>query len=210
MTERADLVRLFFARQSTLVAVVSGVMFLVILVLKLLITEPGWGFPLLYDIPVALLAVSFGVRGGLAGALIGMACFAIGDSVADIHTNAAGYVSRGLTFVVLGILLGAYSDRSRKEQERIQRAELGRRHAAEINDNVVQRLVLTKYALDRGATADGAENATAALREAQRLVSSFLEDEVEPGSLRRATSAGDAPADRATAEGPPSARPGAR
>src|SRR3954454_4304109 len=115
------MLRLFFARRSTLVAIVAGAMFLVILVLKLLITEPGWGFPLLYDIPVALLAVSFGVRGGLAGALIGMACFAIGDSVAEVHTNAAGSLSRGLTFAVLGVLLGAFSDRSREEQERTQR-----------------------------------------------------------------------------------------
>ena len=93
--------------------VISALLFAVILVLKLVVTEPGWGFPLLYDIPVALLALTYGVRGGLIAAAVGMVLFAIGDVTGDISSNAAGYLSRALTFFVLGGLLGLYADRLR-------------------------------------------------------------------------------------------------
>ena len=93
---------------------ISAALFAVVLVLKLVVTEPGWGFPLLYDIPVALIALSFGVRGGLEAAVVGMVLFAIGDVAGDIHSNAAGYISRGLSFFVLAGLLGLYADRLRQ------------------------------------------------------------------------------------------------
>jgi PAS domain S-box-containing protein len=95
---------------------ISAVLFAVILALKLIVTEPGWGFPLLYDIPVALVALAYGVRGGLLAAVVGMILYAIGDAAGDIHTNAAGYVSRGLSFFVLAGLLGLYADRLRRAE----------------------------------------------------------------------------------------------
>jgi hypothetical protein len=88
----------------------------------------------------------------------------------------------------------------------LERAELSRVHALEINDNVVQRLVLAKYALDRGATDTSQKKLAETLRETQQLVTSLLEDrEIAPGALRR-----DAPA---PTEGPPeprAPRPGVR
>jgi hypothetical protein len=73
----------------------------------------------------------------------------------------------------------------------LQRADLSRRHALEINDNVVQRLVLAKYALDRGATETSQQKLAETLRETQQLVTSMLEErEIAPGALRR-----DAPAE---------------
>ncbi|HEX4734940.1 MAG TPA: hypothetical protein VH247_11035 [Thermoleophilaceae bacterium] len=68
----------------------------------------------------------------------------------------------------------------------LQRADLSRRHALEINDNVVQRLVLAKYALDRGATETSQQKLAETLRETQQLVTSLLEErEIAPGALRR-------------------------
>jgi hypothetical protein len=68
----------------------------------------------------------------------------------------------------------------------LQRADLSRRHALEINDNVVQRLVLAKYALDRGATETSQQKLAETLRETQQLVTSLLEErDIEPGALRR-------------------------
>ena len=72
----------------------------------------------------------------------------------------------------------------------LQRADLSRRHALEINDNVVQRLVLAKYALDRGATETSQQKLAETLRETQQLVTSLLEErDIAPGSLRRETPA---------------------
>jgi hypothetical protein len=68
----------------------------------------------------------------------------------------------------------------------LQRADLSRRHALEINDNVVQRLVLAKYALDRGATETSQQKLAETLRETQQLVTTLLEErEITPGALRR-------------------------
>jgi PAS domain S-box-containing protein len=97
------------------------VLFAVVLVLKLTITTPGFGFPLLYDIPVALLALAYGVRGGLIGAAVGMALYVAGDIPAEIHSNAAGFISRALTFFLLGGLLGLYVDRLRQADRAARR-----------------------------------------------------------------------------------------
>jgi PAS domain S-box-containing protein len=111
------------APSKTAVIVVSAALFAVILALKLVVTTPGWGFPLLYDIPVALLAIGLGVRGGLIGATVGMILYAIGDAAGDIHSNVAGYISRALTFYVLGVLLGLYAERLRTAEARVRESE---------------------------------------------------------------------------------------
>jgi hypothetical protein len=88
----------------------------------------------------------------------------------------------------------------------LQRAELSRVHAMEINDNVVQRLVLAKYALDRGATDTSQEKLGETLAEAQQLVTSLLEEkEIVPGVFRR-----DAAAPTEQPPEPPGPRAGGR
>ncbi len=119
------------------VIAVSAVLFAVILALKLTVRTPGFGFPLLYDIPVALLAIGLGVRGGLIGATVGMAAYAIGDATGEIHSNVAGYVSRALTFYLLGGLLGLYSDRLRSAEKRVRDSEAHFRAAIEDSSVVV-------------------------------------------------------------------------
>jgi hypothetical protein len=72
----------------------------------------------------------------------------------------------------------------------LQRAELSRVHALEINDNVVQRLVVAKLALERGATETSQEKLAETLRETQQLVTTLLEQkEITPGVLRRGEAA---------------------
>jgi PAS domain S-box-containing protein len=106
-------------RPATLIAL-SAAMFAVVLALKLAVSTPGFGFPLLYDLPVALIAIAFGVRAGLAASAVGMVLYAIGDSASEIHSNVAGYLSRGLTFVLLAVLLGLYSERRRRDEQRFR------------------------------------------------------------------------------------------
>ena len=91
-------------------------------------------------------------------------------------------VSAGGLFLVRRVLLA---------NAELERADLSRQHALEINDNVVQRLVLAKYALDRGATETSQQKLSETLRETQQLVTSLLEEkEIGPGSLRREAPAG--------------------
>jgi PAS domain S-box-containing protein len=105
---------------SALLAV-AVVLFVVVLVLKLTIRAPGFGLPLLFDVPVALVALAYGARGGLIAAAVGMALYAVGDIPAEVHSNVAGYLSRALTFFLLGGLLGLYVDRLRQADRAARR-----------------------------------------------------------------------------------------
>ena len=116
-------------REPRAVLAIAVALFAAILVLKLTVRAPGFGFALLYDIPVALLAIAFGLRGGLAAAAVGMALFAIGDALGEVQSNVWGYASRAITFALLGALLGIYSDRLRRAEAGARERE-ARYHAA--------------------------------------------------------------------------------
>ena len=116
-------------REPRAIVAIAAALFLAILLLKLTVRAPGFGFALLYDIPVALLAIAFGLRGGLIAAAVGMALFSIGDALGEVQSNAAGYASRALTFALLGALLGVYSDRLRRAEAAALERE-ARFHAA--------------------------------------------------------------------------------
>ncbi|MEA2390103.1 MAG: hypothetical protein QOK31_212 [Solirubrobacteraceae bacterium] len=77
------------------------------------------------------------------------------------------------------------------ERARRLTRELERR-ALEINDNVVQGLVLAKYALASGRAEEGARAVDDTLARARELMSEQL-PEVEPGDLRRAQPSSVAP-----------------
>jgi PAS domain S-box-containing protein len=69
---------------------------------------------ILFVVPVAMLALRFGLRGGLAGALLALVL--VGEW--DLHENGVavslqGYLSVGGAFVLLGTLLGLFVDHRR-------------------------------------------------------------------------------------------------
>jgi hypothetical protein len=102
-------------------------------------------------------------------------------------------------FVLAGVLGLILLRRVLVANTQLQRAELSRVHALEINDNIVQRLVVAKYALERGSADTSREKLSETLEEAQQLVSSLLEGkDIGPGVLRREAPAGT--------EGPPEPR----
>jgi hypothetical protein len=117
------------------------------------------------------------------------------DLYAPVKTMVSWIIFAAFVIVSLGGIILLW--RVLIANAELQRADLSRKHALEINDNVVQRLVLAKYALDRGATETSQEKLAETLRETQQLVTSLLEErDITPGALRR-----DAPA---VAEGRPS------
>jgi len=66
----------------------------------------------LFVIPVGVLALRFGLRGGLIGAL-GTVAFVVSWDVlsAAVRLSAMGYLVRAVGFVAFGIVLGAFVDR---------------------------------------------------------------------------------------------------
>ncbi len=76
----------------------------------------------LFVLPIALLAIRFGFRGGLAGGLLAIALI-VTPGLHDSHLTVpvAGYVIRGIAFVLLGTLLGIFVDERRRLEAEISR-----------------------------------------------------------------------------------------
>jgi PAS domain S-box-containing protein len=84
------------------------------------------------------------------------------------------------------------TERRKAEQQlaearaQLERRTISHRHALEINDNIVQGLVLAKYALDRGDDEAQARALGETLEAARRIVADLLDQtDVDDGGLRR-------------------------
>jgi PAS domain S-box-containing protein len=76
----------------------------------------------LYVVPIALLALRFGLRGGLAGALVGLALLATWDIGGQDHgVSLLGNVCWLIAFLLLGTLLGRFVDQRRRLEAEISR-----------------------------------------------------------------------------------------
>jgi len=76
-----------------------------------------------FVLPIALLAMRFGLRGGLGGALLAfMFVVAWGHFDHDTLMTARGYVSRATAFLTLGALLGTSVDRHRRSEAALSRS----------------------------------------------------------------------------------------
>jgi PAS domain S-box-containing protein len=76
----------------------------------------------LYVLPIAVLALRFGLRGGLAGILVSFALVAAwGLYGGQTGGTLNGYLVRGVAFSVLGLVLGAFVDERRRLGAEISR-----------------------------------------------------------------------------------------
>jgi diguanylate cyclase (GGDEF)-like protein/PAS domain S-box-containing protein len=72
-------------------------------------TDIGDGIALLYTLPIALLALHYGPRGGMAGAAVALALVAAWAIAKDVQISAVGYLTRASALVILGVLAGIVS-----------------------------------------------------------------------------------------------------
>ena len=134
---------------------------------------------LLFCLPVALLAVAFGLRAGLLAGLASVLLVAVWVGTAQVHLSTRGWATRVLPMLLLGVLLGDAVDRLRRsEDERRRLAAAAQRHrdAVEFNDSVLQGLSAAKWALEAGRTDRGLEIIDQTQATAQELVSDLLRD----------------------------------
>ncbi|HEX3910552.1 MAG TPA: HD domain-containing phosphohydrolase [Solirubrobacteraceae bacterium] len=69
----------------------------------------------LFIVPICLLALRFGLRGALVGALVALALvFVWGQIEPDVHLLTLGYVIRAITLLVVAVLLGTFVERRRR------------------------------------------------------------------------------------------------
>ncbi len=91
----------------------------IIYALREVLPNPNEGVTNLYAIPIAIVAVRFGAWGGAAAALASLALFAEWEIAnADVFVGPIGYASRGVAFLLLGVIVGRFA---RERQELVAR-----------------------------------------------------------------------------------------
>jgi signal transduction histidine kinase len=91
------------------------VLFVVTFALRLLVHDPGALIANFYTVPIALLAMVFGMRAGLAAAGFALALVWAWSQVKSQHLGLLGYTTRTAVFVVVGALVGYYAQRLRRD-----------------------------------------------------------------------------------------------
>ncbi|HEY1358467.1 MAG TPA: sensor domain-containing diguanylate cyclase [Thermoleophilaceae bacterium] len=82
------------------------VLFAVICGVRFAVSNPNDGIGQLYVLPVAILAVEFGWRGGVAGAMIAFVLWSGWAVIEDVEVTLLGHAIRALTYVFFGWLVG--------------------------------------------------------------------------------------------------------
>ena len=94
-----------FADSSARVVAIAAGMFALILAWRFVDDDPASAITSVYVVPIALLAVTFGLRGGVAGAGVGLGLVGLWARIEDVDIPADGYLARGLTFVAVALVV---------------------------------------------------------------------------------------------------------
>jgi signal transduction histidine kinase len=93
----------------------AGVLFAAAFTARMAINDPDALLANFYIIPIAILAIEFGLRAGLGSAAIAVGLVFAWSALDDVHVDVLGYVSRAAAFVVTGVVVGRFSDRLRRD-----------------------------------------------------------------------------------------------
>ncbi|MEA2139436.1 MAG: hypothetical protein QOG56_2586 [Solirubrobacteraceae bacterium] len=77
---------------------------------------------LMFVVPIAILALEFGLRGGLAGAVVAIALLATWDASVGGAIAPLGYLVRSLTFLLLGVGIGRVVEVHQRLEKELLRA----------------------------------------------------------------------------------------
>jgi hypothetical protein len=160
-------------------------LFVVVTVAHIIANGTGEAVDILYALPVALLAMSFGLRGGLIGAAIGFSLFAVVelvDGVGDI--DATGWISRVAGLFLLGALLGRATDQietgrlraitAAAERQRLEERARRQAEGLEISDSILQHLAVAKWMIEAGDNERAIEVLTLTMVTGERMVAELL------------------------------------
>ena len=150
-------------------------LFVLVVFLRLVMDEREEPPTVAFAPSVALIALELGaVAGGIAGA----AAVATAAFTQESPVTFWSVTFRSGALVVLGILVGALG-------HRLRLARASADAATQINDDVVQSLVLAKYALERGDVDEAQAHIDETLASAKQIVAGLTPPDVRPGDLRR-------------------------
>ena len=149
---------------------------------------------ILYSLPVALLAVSLGLRGGLIGAAIGLSLFTVVELAHGVGAiDATGWIARAAGLLLLGVLLGRATDQIQSgeqrmlaaQEERLLLAERARRQTEglEISDSILQHVATAKWMVETGNDRVAIEILASTIETGERMVAELLPIRVSDGHL---------------------------
>jgi hypothetical protein len=169
---------------SAALLVASG-LFAAVTVAHIVASGTGEAVDILYALPVALLAMSFGLRGGLIGAAIGFALFAVVELMYGIgDIDATGWISRAAGIFLLGALLGRATDQveagrlramaAAEERQRLEERARRQAEGLEISDSLLQHLAVAKWMIEAGDDDSAIEVLTSTMATGERMVAELL------------------------------------
>jgi len=176
--EPRDLLPWFRSRPELTVVVVAA-LFVGVFVLRITTGTVMDATNMLYTLPIALAAVSFGRRAGLLAGLGAVALVVAWVLVDSIDLTAFGWFSRVVPMLLLGLLLGDASDRLRRANDRWRRLEAAsqrHRDAVEINETLVQGMVAARWSFEAGRSAAGLQTLDQTIALGQDLVSKLMRE----------------------------------
>jgi K+-sensing histidine kinase KdpD len=177
----------WFWLRPDLAAVVSIALFVGIFALRWSVGGVADSIAMLYVLPVALLALSFGFRVGLGAGLLAVSLFAVWMLATGESLSPLGWVCAVTPLLLVGALVGIATERIR-EANRVERhamdVALLQREAAEINDSVLQQMAATKWLLESGHIDEAIELLEATMTTGQRLVTRVLGSNSVLGVIR--------------------------
>ena len=167
------------SRQHGLFLPAAAALFVGVSVLLFAVDDPGEAAGMLFVLPIALLALRFGARGGVAAAAASTAVIVSWYLHTENRFGTVGWIARLVALFTLGLLVGGFEDLIRSYERRVIREQ----HAREVQDDIVQNLVVARYQL--GAGEDPSAAVDDALTAAKDIVTRGLGDDLAPGDLRR-------------------------
>lgn len=167
----------WFRRRPSLALTVAGVMYAAVFLLRLLDDTPLDANSMLFALPVALVATTYGLRTGVFGGALAVGLTVLWTVTQHVTLSPIGWASRAVPLLLLGALVGHATDRERRaevERRRMEAATLLHREAIEINDSLVQSMAAAKWALEVGEVDNGRKILDQTIERAQDLVSGLI------------------------------------
>lgn len=181
----------WFTERPRLAAAVVAVLFASIFALRLSVGGADEAISVLYVLPIALAAFTFGRRAGVAAGLTGVGLFGAWIWVTGESISVLGWLARATPMLLLGALVGSAADREREAaavRRRLDAVELRQREAAEINDSIIQGMAVAKWSFEAGDPERGLDVLADTMTTAQDLVAQLL-SAGSAGALRRRSAA---------------------
>ena len=105
------------------VLAVATALFALTFAARLAINDPDALIANFYVVPIALLAIEFGTRGGVLAAAIALGLVFAWSVLQTVHLGVLGYTTRGAALLVSGAVVGRFADRLRQDIAERRRAQ---------------------------------------------------------------------------------------